>query len=321
MSGKTPLTQLPLPQALAVLALDYLAEARAAANRLRDPADEEALHDLRVALRRLHSLLRSYDDDLAWLPAKQRKAVRRLARASNPARDAEVQLVWLQQHDKGLRESQQIGYDWLIAELQPKSDGTLLRTLRDGVARLHKKLRPLFKPLARDGASGPLFAEAAAARAQPQVDEVCRALADIRAAQDVGSAHEARIAVKRLRYLLTPLRGQGPACQQTIVLLRRLQDLLGDLHDRHVLEQLLDDSVAGLAAAQAREAFERMRRAVTPARDWQPPQLPGLLAIARRNEAAMTALYETLQQEFLQNPEVTVCTALRAAVDELHKAQ
>ncbi|HEY9420766.1 MAG TPA: CHAD domain-containing protein, partial [Thermoanaerobaculia bacterium] len=43
-----------------LLALSFLDQARAARPRLADPSDSEALHDFRVALRRLRSCLRAY---------------------------------------------------------------------------------------------------------------------------------------------------------------------------------------------------------------------------------------------------------------------
>lgn len=320
MSARSPARQ-AVPQALAGLALDYLAEARAAASRMRDPQDDEALHDLRVALRRLHSLLRSYRQELAVLPQKQRRRVRRLARASNPARDAEVQLEWLQKQERRLTEEQRLGFQWLQQRLQPPADNDLLRTLRDGVARLHRKLRPALKQLAGSDDDAMLFAELAAARARPMQAEVLAAMGNIGGADDVGAAHEARIAVKRLRYLLTPLKGEGPGCERALAVLRRLQDLLGDLHDRHVLTQLLSDGVAALMADHARDVFAKAvrREGRVTAGDWQVPQLHGLLAVARRNDAEVRRLYEQLQQEYLSQLEPTVAQPLHSAIAELDK--
>ena len=69
-----------------------------------------------------------------------------------------------------------------------------------------------------------------------QLEVVRTRLAAVRGASDEQRIHRARIEAKRLRYLLEALRpsGQvdpGPAVKH----LKRLQDLLGELHDSHVL--------------------------------------------------------------------------------------
>ena len=43
------------------IGLEYLDRASEAANRLEDSSDEQALHDFRVSLRRLRTLLQAYD--------------------------------------------------------------------------------------------------------------------------------------------------------------------------------------------------------------------------------------------------------------------
>ncbi|HYU36006.1 MAG TPA: CHAD domain-containing protein, partial [Thermoanaerobaculia bacterium] len=55
-----PLLARPPDEGAHLLALTLLDQAAAAFPRLEDPADSEALHDFRVALRRLRSCLRAY---------------------------------------------------------------------------------------------------------------------------------------------------------------------------------------------------------------------------------------------------------------------
>lgn len=311
----TLLAQLPLPQALALLANGYLDEALAAVRRLDDAADEEALHDTRVALRRLHSLMRAYRDPFcAAVPRQLRRKVRRLARASNPARDAEVQQAWLLRQSHGLTPVQQEGYRWLLARLQPASLLELEEALQQGVKRLSRKLRPHFNALtdADDGAG--LYATACAAQAEALGAEVVTALAAVGGPEDVGGAHAARILVKRLRYLLAPLRNDGPACEHAVAVLRLMQDLLGDLHDRHVLAELLRDSAAAAAAAHAHALF-----AAAPAQPaaWRAPQMPGLLELAARNHAVILACHAELRQGYLDQLDTAVRQPLQQALAEL----
>ena len=316
-SAAAALAQTPVRQALAMQGLDYLAQARAAAMRLADPQGDEALHDVRVALRRLHSLLRAYRDEVGdSIPARQGKALRRLARTTNAARDAEVQRAWLLAQAPGLRPAQRIGYDWLLEQMQvPSGRGA---ELARGVLKMHKRLRPRLRRLLTDAEDGECYAAAAARRVQAAQRDVLRALAAVDGPQAVGGAHAARIAVKRLRYLLAPLRDQGAACAEAVQRLRRLQDLLGELHDRHILAQVLRDSAARRSAEWGGRQFEQRLRGepVNPGA-WRPPELSGLLLLATRNEAEVLRLYAELNERYLAALEQSVAQPLAAAVDTL----
>src|SRR5439155_912375 len=71
--------------------------ASAARERLTKVDDQEALHDFRVAMRRLRSTLRAYQPQrAALLPAKLRRRLRELARPTGEARAVEVQIAWLE---------------------------------------------------------------------------------------------------------------------------------------------------------------------------------------------------------------------------------
>ncbi len=311
----TLLAQLPLPQALALLANGYLDEALAAVRRLDNVADEEALHDTRVALRRLHSLMRAYREEFTvQVPGKLMREVRRLARASNPARDAEVQQAWLLRQGHGLTPAQTEGYRWLLARLQPAALLELEDALQRGVKRLVRKLQSHLNDLADEAGDAAPYAGACAERAEPLGEDVLTALAAIGGPADVGGAHAARILVKRLRYLLAPLRNDGPACEHAVAVLRLLQDLLGDLHDRHVLAETLRLSAAEAAAAHARTVFD-----TSPGQPsaWRPPQMPGLLALAARNQAVMLACHAELRQNYLDKLEQAVRQPLINALTEL----
>ena len=56
--------QRPVNEIIHRVALAFLDEARAGCVRLRDPDDETALHDFRVAIRRLRSTLSTWKDAL-----------------------------------------------------------------------------------------------------------------------------------------------------------------------------------------------------------------------------------------------------------------
>ena len=84
----------PAPGAARRIAVNLLDAASAARERLTDADDAEALHDFRVAMRRLRSTLRAYQPQLdAVVPSKLRRRLRDLARATGEARDVEVQIA------------------------------------------------------------------------------------------------------------------------------------------------------------------------------------------------------------------------------------
>src|SRR3970040_32067 len=62
----------PVEQAVCRIALTHLDAARAAHERLKGASDTDALHDFRVALRRLRSVLRAYRPWLKNIPRKLR---------------------------------------------------------------------------------------------------------------------------------------------------------------------------------------------------------------------------------------------------------
>ena len=100
------LPERPAVQGANILALHRLDAAAGAAKRLPVPDDAEALHDFRVGLRRLRTLLRSYGEALEGrVRRKTVKAVRRLGRDTNSARDTEVLESLLKGWDKALQPS------------------------------------------------------------------------------------------------------------------------------------------------------------------------------------------------------------------------
>ncbi|MFI5316969.1 MAG: CHAD domain-containing protein, partial [Myxococcota bacterium] len=87
-----------------LLALRQLDEARAALTRAGDPEDGEAVHDVRVALRRLRCSLGAYRpllDEEAARSALGRAG--RLAGQMGGARDQEVWRPWLAPHSANRR--------------------------------------------------------------------------------------------------------------------------------------------------------------------------------------------------------------------------
>lgn len=86
--------------------------------------DIEALHDMRVASRRLRAVLSVFE---TVFPAKKftplEKQVARVTDALGAVRDADVQIEFLQKEKEAVPESRQVGLDAFIAHLQKERDG------------------------------------------------------------------------------------------------------------------------------------------------------------------------------------------------------
>jgi len=260
------------------LALGLLAEADAAAARLAAAADPEALHDFRVGLRRLRTALRAFRPVLGGAVRRRHlRSLGALARATGAARDAEVQLAWLEAQRARLRPAERAGAEWvarrLAGELDAADRGRGASAHASVLAEhgaLAAKLRARLARAAREEGleRGPTFGHALAALLRPARAAFVDRAAALVDAREVEPAHAARIAGKRLRYLLEPLRGtRGANASAAVARLRGLQDLLGELHDAHVLEAFLHDLPPRTAASRHAAGLAALGRLAAERRD------------------------------------------------------
>lgn len=256
-------------------------------------ADSGSLHDFRVALRRLRSWLRAYRP---WLRDTVRgrfyRGLSSLADATNRGREIEVALEWLEAQET-LPEDARALRDRLAGKWQRERraatrqfDRRLASKFIALTARLRKRLGFYQVPAQSDAAAEhPQARGVVADTIRAQAEALGVALPEVHSASDKVAAHRARIAGKRLRYLLEPLsRNRGVA--KLIDRLSELQDLLGDFHDAHQLSERLARArpagetaeVPGLAELErraqerARDCFERLER------DWRGEGLASLIA-------------------------------------------
>jgi len=200
--------------------------------RFLTSGDAEALHDLRVAMRRLHSLF------VAFTPAFRKslpfvESLRLLQKQTNHARDLEVTLAIMQ--------DSRLQLPWLEIEWQ--------RELEEEYARLRQLLPGAWQQLApeldnisaffneggREQKLGPFTAELLKVKAHQlkrQRKKLCRKWGD-------KPAHKLRITGKQVRYLLEPLGEEIGTASAAVTKLKAFQDLLGDYHDIVVLRKKL----------------------------------------------------------------------------------
>jgi CHAD domain-containing protein len=306
------------------LALAYLDQAAGALPRVAgdDPeSDPEALHDLRVALRRLRSCLKAYTVQLdGSVPKKLARRLRRLAGATGPGRDAEVMIAWLREqrgqlgpHQRGHRH----GLAWLLARLEARKEEAyrdLRAELADEFAPLEEGLRQrlsVYRAEVRlDGRRPPSFGDAAADLVHDHAVELARRLELVASAEEVKPAHQARIRAKRLRYLadpLAPLVQPSPSrsgrAGELVQSLKQLQDLLGELHDSHVMAAEIEEALGEASAERARRLLELTleggevdQRLLRAAR--RRTLEPGLLALARLNRARRDRLFAAFAERW-----------------------
>jgi CHAD domain-containing protein len=219
--------------------------------------DDEAVHRMRVATRRLRAGWDVFDDVLP--PARTvRRDVRDLARALGAARDLDVLSAYLDAATAASPSEDRAALARLAEAWRARRGdagkrlSALLDTRRQ--RRLPDRLRRALGVDARHGgrsADPRRVRDAAGSRAWAAYEAV-RAYEPALPSADTATLHRLRIACKRLRYTLEFLApALGPAADRLIARTVALQDLLGTLHD------------ADVAGALARSYLEERRGTLT----------------------------------------------------------
>jgi len=249
----------PAAEATGLLARHHLDAAAAAASRLSDRGDAEALHDFRVAVRRLRVTLRAYPTLRAGVSKKYRRRLRKLVRDTNAVRDAEAQIAWFLDHSAQFTPSQRAALGPLRSRLRARRRRARIHThlrLQRRFARLERKVRYALADLPADsGAPFPRFRTIAAATLVRYAMDLRKRLESgtITSAPDL---HATRIAAKRLRYLLEPVEKDLAQGMRLLDRLKQLQNLFGALADAHELQAELrrasqTDHETGVTAAMS----------------------------------------------------------------------
>jgi CHAD domain-containing protein len=217
----------------------------------------DVVHDLRVSIRRCRSVaavMEEIDPDPAW--PEMRKAARKLFHGLGALRDAQVMDEWV----KKLGAESDPVRKHLHAEFassEPKLCEAALRVAGKFDGKLWKRLERHLRQRARLIPAGSLAAECIALERYEEAREL-----HMRALRTEKSKpwHALRIGLKRFRYTVESLLPEHHAAWSEN--LKRLQDLLGDLHDLDVLAATLkeitfQDSTA--IVKQWKETIDRER--------------------------------------------------------------
>ncbi len=312
------------------VALGFIGEAEVAAETLGAGDDTEALHDLRVALRRLRSTLRAYRGALhGSIPKKRRAELQQLVAFTSAGRDAEVQLAWLEEARAELAPSEQLGADAWARALQVAKDDVYralqaekLGVLGDLLRRIKRDLSEYqIRYIVRDESASATFGDLVASAAAAHLEELVETLSRVRTLEDEATAHEARIFGKRLRYVLEPIREAIPDADVALKQLKRLQELLGELQDLAVRTAALSRATEHAAVERARTEVDLVVKVGTDAvvggggaaRQVE----PGLLALLRVAQARKREVFAELVEHWVEGEELGT---LRATIETLVRA-
>ncbi|MFI5371276.1 MAG: CHAD domain-containing protein [Candidatus Eisenbacteria bacterium] len=266
-----------------------LGSLESAARRVRRAADPEAVHDLRVASRRLTAALALWSPRLPGRAAvRARRRVRRLRRALRGARDLEVARAEIAERLPHLEPATRVAVEALAARLDRRlaAENRRARARVTG-GRLARIRRAVERAIARRDLT-PLELSALQTMARTHVESQRRvglqSLATA-ARHDVPPAwHRARLDIKRWRYaaectrsLLAGAEGAEPERAPLLDALKAAQEALGRVQDLVVL--------TGFARA-------RLHRAAAQARHAETAALARFLeTLAAEQRAAMAAAY------------------------------
>jgi CHAD domain-containing protein len=207
--------------------------------KVRNTPDPDAVHDLRVALRRCRSVasvMEEVDPHPAW--PELREMTRKLFRSLGALRDEQVMHDWV----KTLApETDSVGLH-LLAALDSREPG-LREMAKRGAAKFDLKAwRQLERVLRQRSRFVPAGSLAAGCVALERLEEAQELHARAMRTENPKAWHVLRIGLKRFRYTVESLLPEQHAAWSES--LKRVQDLLGDIHDLDVLTGRVEKSDA-----------------------------------------------------------------------------
>ena len=226
--------------------------------------DPDAIHDMRVASRRLQQVL-----DLIFPKPQPREArrlrrkIRRCRRALGEVRNCDVLLQQVEARLARPRCADRESWTAVKQHLQERRSESFARAIRKlskvNLAVFYMRTKAILDRLKSTSdnaqASHP-SAQPDGGALEPFPSRLAKALAavwsdfekQVAASHLEGtppSIHAARISAKRLRYLLEVLNQFGIAgSSDALAWLRRIQEQLGDWHDMEVLEEVIIELIA-----------------------------------------------------------------------------
>lgn len=223
---------------------------------LRAGRNDEALHDFRVNIRRLRTLLTTFSD-VVELDKRDTRCLRALAHCTNDARDLEVAAQLLQSHAPRVKPQQRRAFASRARRYREQA--------QHNAAMLRKKLHAQWASVRRrlptserslHAAERSAYARETARRVTPLLHELRRTLRKVKSVGDIDAMHRARIVAKKVRYLLEPFTAVAPALDAARKELVKLQDTLGTIHDNVLLAERIKGEAVRAAQASCLALFD-----------------------------------------------------------------
>ncbi len=205
--------------------------------RLHSGSDPDVIHDLRVAIRRCRSVaavMEEVDADPHW--HAMRKTARKLFRELGALRDAQVMEQWVKKIAPET-DAARVRLQSVFESNEPKLGDNALRAAAKFDKKAWRRFQRALRQRARLVPQGSLTAECLAL----ERFEIARELHSKALRTEKPKAwHALRIGLKRFRYTVESLLPEHYA--QWSDNLKRVQDLLGEIHDLDVLAELAQKS-------------------------------------------------------------------------------
>lgn len=252
-----------------------------------------------MVLRKLRAILEAFRpamDDRAFRTARRR--LRRWADATSESRNLEVTREWLLRPRDAMTDTEWWRARWLAVRLEDRqleADRRLERRMTRGFERLRRALAAALRSgsASQKGLTTGLLVSRFVDRLTGTLEHKLREMSGPGPAWL--PAHQARIAAKRLRYLIELFAAGLPDGPATVARLAELQAALGSLQDARVVA---DELKLALAAEAGNEA-DRAAAALLAGRfsgAWHSLTLdPGLVALVLRLAVEMAATFEHLR--------------------------
>jgi CHAD domain-containing protein len=224
---------------------------------LRTNLDTEFLHDFRVAVRRIRSLLgqirhvfpirvvEHFSTEFGWI-----------GRFTGPPRDLDVLLLALGGHRRDVPAGDMEALTVFLGQAHQREHNRLVEALdSDRYRRLLLEWEAFLKrPAPCDSEArnaGCLLADVISRRAWRLSRRIAASAEDVDEHTPAARLHEVRISAKKLRYLVdvTPAFYDEADLERILGALKKLQRALGDFNDAHVQEERLVECGQALGAA------------------------------------------------------------------------
>jgi CHAD domain-containing protein len=251
--------------------------------------DPKAIHRARVATRRVREALGVSATALGGDAASLRRDFKTVTATLGPLRELDVsRRLLLDSADQSAWPADAVS---LVEQQGLKRRDEALDQLDTVLGGDHAKaLVGRIRALARDvkGMDETRLAGVIASRYARRMREFTRTLQEAGTVYAGDRLHKVRIAAKKLRYLLEFSNAAGdPALRR----LKRLQKLLGHVHDAQMLQRAIDEAAAGERVVGLNRSLREMSRDLeADCRAWHGKALPLMLAPGNlRRPARMTA--------------------------------